>query len=240
MSNERSERGLLLVVSSPSGAGKTTLCTRLRREFSGLEFSVSYTTRAPRMGEEHGKDYFFVDPETFEAMIRRDELAEYALVHGNNYGTSAPQVREALSRGRDLLFDIDFQGGRHLKLVDFGIATEQGGSSITESGQAFGSVSYAPPEWIDPRRLDPVKWDIYSLGVVLFELLTGRLAFPVEREGTSRQQALQVMIAKQDHPVLDRSIDVQINRLRRKIEIDPRNPLYLQTVRGEGYILIPD
>ncbi|MCA9637287.1 MAG: guanylate kinase [Myxococcales bacterium] len=115
MSSSRSERGLLLVVSSPSGAGKTTLCNRLRREFENLEFSVSYTTRAPRGGERHGVDYYFVSPGDFDEMIARDELAEYALVHGNSYGTSARRVHEALDRGRDLLFDIDFQGGRQLR-----------------------------------------------------------------------------------------------------------------------------
>lgn len=90
-----------------------------------------------------------------------------------------------------------------LKLVDFGIATEQDGKTITESGQNFGSVSYAPPEWIDPNDLDPVKWDVYSLGVVYYELLTGRFGFPISGVGTSRQKALQVMIAKQNHPPLD-------------------------------------
>lgn len=90
-----------------------------------------------------------------------------------------------------------------LKLVDFGIATEQDGKTITESGQNFGSVSYAPPEWIDPEDLDPVKWDVYSLGVVFYELLTGRFGFPISGIGTSRQKALQVMIAKQNHPPLD-------------------------------------
>ena len=108
-------KGLLLVVSSPSGAGKTTLCRRLRAEFPQLQFSVSYTTRAPRPGETHGVEYFFVDRDGFTEMVARDEFAEYALVHGNNYGTSAPLVREALAAGTDLLFDIDFQGGRQLR-----------------------------------------------------------------------------------------------------------------------------
>ncbi len=108
-------KGLLLVVSSPSGAGKTTLCRRLREEFPQLTFSVSYTTRAPRPGETHGVEYFFVDRDVFTEMVARDEFAEYALVHGNNYGTSAALVREALARGTDLLFDIDFQGGRQLR-----------------------------------------------------------------------------------------------------------------------------
>ncbi|MBL9101418.1 MAG: guanylate kinase [Myxococcales bacterium] len=108
-------RGLLLVVSSPSGAGKTTLCMRLRDQFSQIRFSVSYTTRAPRPGEVHGREYYFVDPGVFSEMVARDEFAEYALVHGNNYGTSAALIGEALTSGVDLLFDIDFQGGRQLK-----------------------------------------------------------------------------------------------------------------------------
>ncbi len=108
-------RGLLLVVSSPSGAGKTTLCSRLRSEFPKVEFSVSYTTRAPRPGEADGVEYHFVDTPTFQDMVARDEFAEYALVHGNNYGTSARLVREAIDQGRSLLFDIDYQGGRQLR-----------------------------------------------------------------------------------------------------------------------------
>lgn len=113
--HHRAKRGLLLVVSSPSGAGKTTLCTRLRAEFQALEFSVSYTTRAPRAGERDGVEYHFSDPATFQEMIARDEFAEYAMVHGNMYGTSARLVKRALEEGRDLLFDIDYQGGRQLR-----------------------------------------------------------------------------------------------------------------------------
>ncbi len=112
MSNSR---GALLVVSSPSGAGKTTLCQRLRSEFPRLGYSVSYTTRKPRTGERDGVDYHFVDKSTFAEMVARDEFAEYALVHGNNYGTTTKTVNDALNNGRDLLFDIDFQGGRQLK-----------------------------------------------------------------------------------------------------------------------------
>lgn len=108
-------RGMLLVVSSPSGAGKTTLCNQLRREFSKLEFSVSYTTRSPRPGETNGVEYHFTDMPTFQEMVARDEFAEHALVHGHMYGTSATLVRQALAEGRDLLFDIDYQGGRQLR-----------------------------------------------------------------------------------------------------------------------------
>ena len=113
--HRRGGRGVLLVVSSPSGAGKSTLCNRLREEFPNLEFSISHTTRKPRPGETHGVEYYFEDPQTFQEMIATDEFAEYAMVHGNMYGTSAAKVNEALEQGRDLLFDIDYQGGRNLR-----------------------------------------------------------------------------------------------------------------------------
>ncbi len=107
-------RGILLIVSSPSGAGKTTLCNRLREEFPQLGFSVSYTTRPPRTGEQDGREYHFVTQERFDEMVVRDEFAEYARVHGNMYGTAVAPVQAALTEGRDLLFDVDFQGARLL------------------------------------------------------------------------------------------------------------------------------
>jgi guanylate kinase len=113
MSSDRP--GVLLVVSSPSGAGKTTLCNRLRGDFPALGFSVSYTTRSPRPGETQGVEYHFVENAHFQEMIARDEFAEYAMVHGNMYGTAAQPVRRALDAGRDVLFDIDYQGGRQLR-----------------------------------------------------------------------------------------------------------------------------
>jgi guanylate kinase len=99
-------------VSSPSGAGKTTLTKRLLVEFPGqLEFSVSYTTRAPRTGEVDGRDYHFVTHDKFEDMVRNKEFAEYAFVHGNRYGTARAPVEAALSAGRDVIFDVDWRGG---------------------------------------------------------------------------------------------------------------------------------
>jgi len=108
-------RGLLVIVSSPSGAGKTTLCNRLTREFSDLKFSVSFTTRRPRPGEREGVDYSFVDMPTFERMVAAGDFAEWAKVHGNCYGTPRAAVAEALDGGRDVLFDIDWQGGKQLR-----------------------------------------------------------------------------------------------------------------------------
>lgn len=108
-------RGLLVIVSSPSGAGKTTLCHRLMAEFPRLKFSVSATTRKPRLNERHGVDYTFVDDATFLRMAAGGELAEWAEVHGNRYGTPRAAVLDALERGHDVLFDIDWQGGEQLK-----------------------------------------------------------------------------------------------------------------------------
>ena len=108
-------RGLLLVVSSPSGAGKTTLCHRLIEEFPDIVFSVSYTTRPRRRGEEEGVDYHFVDEDTFSRMVAAGEFAEWAEVHSHRYGTTVSAVRQALEGGRHVLFDIDYQGGRQLK-----------------------------------------------------------------------------------------------------------------------------
>lgn len=106
---------LLLIVSSPSGAGKTTLCKRLRGEFPDLRFSVSHTTRKPRSEEVDGREYHFVDVPTFEQMVRAGAFAEWAHVHGNLYGTSLKEIEIARSAARGVLFDIDYQGARQIK-----------------------------------------------------------------------------------------------------------------------------
>jgi guanylate kinase len=107
--------GLLIVVSSPSGAGKTTLSQKLLEEFKPhLQFSVSYTTRPPRPSEREGVDYHFVDAATFQSLVEAGEFAEWAEVHGHRYGTPMAAVREAIDRGRNVLFDVDWQGGKAL------------------------------------------------------------------------------------------------------------------------------
>jgi guanylate kinase len=107
--------GLLLVISAPSGTGKSTLIKRLRMEFPRLAFSVSYTTRQPRADEQNGQDYHFVSREQFAQLRDTGTLAEWAEVHGHFYGTSRPAVLEMLHGGRDVLFDIDVQGSRQLR-----------------------------------------------------------------------------------------------------------------------------
>jgi guanylate kinase len=108
-------RGLMFVLSSPSGAGKTTLSRMLMERTPGLQMSVSATTRPMRPGEVGGRDYLFVDAPKFEAMVKQDQLLEWAVVFGNRYGTPRAPVEAALSAGRDVLFDIDWQGTQQLR-----------------------------------------------------------------------------------------------------------------------------
>lgn len=107
---------LLLILSSPSGAGKTTLTHRLLQEVDGLIFSVSHTTRAPRPNEVDGQDYHFVSHEDFRAKIAAGDFAEWAEVHGNLYGTCQSEIERARATGkRALIFDVDYQGARQIK-----------------------------------------------------------------------------------------------------------------------------
>jgi guanylate kinase len=108
-------RGLMLVLSSPSGAGKTTLSRRLLESDPAIDLSISVTTRPPRPGEVDGRDYHFIDRAQFDAMDARGELLESAQVFGNRYGTPRGPVETALSSGRDVLFDIDWQGTQQLR-----------------------------------------------------------------------------------------------------------------------------
>jgi guanylate kinase len=108
-------RGMMLVLSSPSGAGKTTLSHKLLSEDAGLTLSISVTTRAKRKGEVDGRHYHFVDQHRFDAMVKSGDLLEFATVFGNSYGTPRAPVEKALSEGHDVLFDIDWQGTQQLR-----------------------------------------------------------------------------------------------------------------------------
>jgi guanylate kinase len=108
-------RGMMLVLSSPSGAGKTTIARRLIDSDPLIRLSVSVTTRPRRPGEAHGVDYYFTEPPDFNAMVQRGELLEHARVFDNWYGTPAKPVMDSLARGQDVLFDIDWQGTQQLE-----------------------------------------------------------------------------------------------------------------------------
>ena len=112
---KKKTRGQLIVLSGPSGVGKSTVISELLSERSNIYFSVSFTTRKPRVGEEDGKNYNFVSKETFEAMIERDEFLEYAQYVDNYYGTSLKVIEEKLAAGIDVLLDIEVQGAAKVR-----------------------------------------------------------------------------------------------------------------------------
>jgi guanylate kinase len=113
-------RGLLIILSSPSGAGKSTLARRLMAWDEGLKFSVSATTRSPRPGEEHGREYFFMSEEEFKQQVAEGEMLEHAHVFGNFYGSPAGPVRSTIDNGQDVLFDVDWQGEIQIRNSDLG------------------------------------------------------------------------------------------------------------------------
>ena len=130
MTTPITKRGLMLVLSSPSGAGKTSICRKLLQQDTGLVLSVSATTRKKRPGEVEGKDYQFLSIQEFESRIKKSEFLEYAKVFGNYYGTPVQLVERNLKSGVDVLFDIDWQGTQQLK---------------ARAGQDLVSVFILPP-----------------------------------------------------------------------------------------------
>ncbi len=127
-------RGLMLVLSSPSGAGKTTISREILANDDNIEMSVSMTTRPPRRGEVDGKDYNFTDMESFNLMVNRREFLEYAKVFDNYYGTPSGPVLDVLASGRDILFDIDWQGTQQL---------------AEKAGDDLVSIFILPPSMMD-------------------------------------------------------------------------------------------
>ncbi|MGC1505751.1 MAG: guanylate kinase [Sulfitobacter sp.] len=115
MSDLKAERrGLLIILSSPSGAGKSTLARKLRDWDPSLQFSVSSTTRSPREGEVDGRDYYFITQEEFRTSVNQGQMLEHARVFGNYYGSPRAPVQRAIDNGRDVLFDVDWQGAQQI------------------------------------------------------------------------------------------------------------------------------
>jgi guanylate kinase len=130
-------RGLMMVLSSPSGAGKTSISRKLLDSDPNINLSVSVTTRAPREGEVNGRDYTFIDSIDFNLMVNRDQLLEHAKVFGNYYGTPRQAVEDSLAQGKDVLFDIDWQG------------TQQLAEKMRED---LVSIFILPPNWHELER----------------------------------------------------------------------------------------
>jgi guanylate kinase len=113
------QEGLPIIISAPSGAGKTTLCQALKKRLPNLNFSVSHTTRPPRENEQDGVDYHFTTKETFLGMTDRSEFLEWAKIHDNNYGTARKNIEDTLQKGKDLVLELDVQGVKSLRNLKY-------------------------------------------------------------------------------------------------------------------------
>lgn len=168
-------RGVLFVVSAPSGAGKTTLVNWLLEAVPELTYSVSTTTRAPRPGEQDGVDYRFTTKEDFEQGIASGRFVEWAEVHGNYYGTSARAVEEALSHGNNLLLDIDVQGARQLvKRFPEAVTVFIMPPSVQELRRRLENRGSDAPEVIE-RRLEAARWEMDQRGEYRHVVVNGDL-----------------------------------------------------------------
>ena len=155
-------RGILFIISAPSGTGKTTLCKQLVANIPGLWHSVSYTTRTPRPGEEHGREYYFTDDTTFQAMIDRHAFVEWARVYGHLYGTPRRMVADKIEQGIDVLLEIDVQGALQVKKkFDDAVSIFILPPSMTVLRQRLLNRASDSSEEIQ-RRLQKVKEEVWS------------------------------------------------------------------------------
>lgn len=176
------QKGAILVLSGPSGAGKSTIINAASDEIGEYYFSISTTTRAPRVGEVDGRDYFFVTKESFEEDIKAGNFLEYAQVHGNYYGTSLKPVREALDEGKLVIFDIDVQGHRLVRAKMNDITTS---AFITPPTlQALETRLRArgtDDESVIVNRIENAKGEIRALGEYDFTIINDNVEEAAKR-----------------------------------------------------------
>jgi guanylate kinase len=155
-------RGILFIISAPSGTGKTTLCKQLTANLPGLWHSISYTTRKPRPGEEHGRDYYFIEEPAFQEMVARNEFIEWAHVYGNLYGTPRKSLAERIDQGIDVLLEIDVQGAMQVrKRFEDAVSIFILPPSMTVLKSRLQTRASDTPEEIQ-RRLHKVKEEVWS------------------------------------------------------------------------------
>ncbi|MDC0656669.1 guanylate kinase [Leisingera sp. SS27] len=197
-------RGLLIILSSPSGAGKSTLARRLMAWDPGLAFSVSATTRAPRPGEEHGREYYFLSEEEFKQKVAEGGMLEHAHVFGNFYGSPAGPVKDTIEAGQDVLFDVDWQGEIQIRNSDLGkhaLSIFILPPSITELRRRLETRAQDSDEVISKRMMkswDEIShWGYYDYVLVNDDLdeTEARLKTIVEAERMRRIQQPRL----QDH-----------------------------------------
>ena len=167
-----SKKGAILVLSGPSGAGKSTIINAASDEIGEYYFSISTTTREPRVGEEDGKDYFFVTKESFEEDIKAGHFLEYAEVHGNYYGTSLKPVRKALDECKLVIFDIDVQGHRlvRAKMNDITSSAFITPPTLNELEKRL-RARCTDDEGVIVKRLDNAKKEIQAVGEYDFTII---------------------------------------------------------------------
>jgi len=169
-------RGLMLVLSSPSGAGKTTIARKLLEENKDIEISVSHTTRKKRKGERDGKDYHFVNHDAFTSMRDQGKFLEWAVVFDNYYGTTRKPVEQALAKGRDVLFDVDWQGAASLraKAKDHVVTVFILPPTAADLEQRINVRALDPPEIVRRRMLGASNeiqhWTEYDYVVVNYDI----------------------------------------------------------------------
>ncbi len=161
------QKGLAIILSAPSGTGKTTICQKLKTDFPDIKFSISHTTRSPRTNETDGKDYFFISKSQFQEMIKEDEFLEWAEIYGNFYGTAHSTIENILDKGNDLILEIDVQGAEKLKKINFnGIFIFILPPSLEELKNRLNSRGTESAEKIDQRievgKLEIKKWSLYD------------------------------------------------------------------------------
>ena len=194
----------MLVLSSPSGAGKTTLARRLLEQEPELELSISHTTRERRKGEKGGKDYHFVDRDSFTRMRDRGEFLEWAVVFDNYYGTPREPVERALKAGRDVLFDVDWQGAASLRETakDDVVTVFILPPTAADLEQRLNVRAQDPPETVRRRMLGASNeiqhWDEYDYVVINYDVEQSvralRSILAAERLRSGRQTGLKSLV----------------------------------------------
>ena len=199
-------RGLLIILSSPSGAGKSSLAKRLRAWDTAIQFSVSATTRAPRSGETHGRDYYFQSRDEFQALVASDEMLEHAEVFGNLYGSPKAPVSHAIDNGQDVLFDVDWQGGQQLRNSQLG--------------------KHALSIFILPPSIPELERRLQSRGQDSHEIINGRMA--KSRDEISHWPEYDYVLINQDLDRTEQQLRTIIDAERLRLS---QQPDVVETVR---------
>lgn len=198
-----SVKGCLFIIAAPSGAGKTTLVRALLAQDAALQLSVSHTTRAPREGEENGRDYHFIGVETFRAMREAGEFLESAEVHGNYYGTSRGWIEQQMVAGRDIVLEIDWQGARQVRKVfpqAVGVFIMPPSLAVLE--QRLKGRGTDASEVI-ARRLDNARVEMAHVGDFDYVIINNELREAVEDLATLvRAARLRLPVQRATHPEL--------------------------------------